>query len=522
MSWDEKNSKDRVEDNDFSEFEVNVDDLKRTMDFHNLATKDVRRVQGAHLYADIPNFHQAVEDAGGDKQKQKKLLRAASTLRKIQGELLEENHVGHIQRQAARLHALCYKPYDDNAGSGEKLRALCAVKTAVTLNSYLYDVFNKVFAEVRNFDAACGIAAGQSYIANIGFHGDRELISLGTCANLAAKIIDQGKGDSITITEDAHKLLPDALKKLFKKSRTVFQTVTYQAVGLRWSNHQDLADEFNVSFDAEKLKKRTENYRDALPLSEMEITEAKELIALSALTERNSKRTSAAAIYADLAGFTQYVQQAENDEKVVSLVRTFHMIRHEFHAVIKKDYPGLVLQHQGDRTFAIVHLPSGDEFNKRCNKAVDTAIGLQSSMEHALNERLGDRKNIHVAIGVAIEQTLVTRLGKRGRREVICLGAGVSSAETLQLNSSGKQIRISEEIYSAIKNETKKDEFKKADDGTYVAKGLTFPKLDQLEGEQAAKSNTIGASAVGNRIVVVTPREAQPAPRGNTKPWSSK
>lgn len=517
MSWDEGRSKDRVENNDFSEFEVSVDDLKRTMDFHNLGTQDVRRAQGAHLYADIPNFHQAVEDAGGDKQKQKKLLRAASVLRKIQGELLEDSSVGHIQRQAARLHALCYKPYDD-----EKLRALCAVKTAITLNSYLYDVFNEVFAEVRNFDAACGIAAGQSYIANIGFHGERELISLGTCANLAAKIIDQGKGDSITITEDVHKLLPDALKKLFKKSRTIFQTVTYQAVSLRWSNHQDLAEELGVSLDLEKLKKRTEDYRDALPLSEMEITEAKELIDISALTERNSKRTSAAAIYGDLDGFTKYVQQAENDDKVISLVRTFHMIRHEFHAVIKQDYPGLVLQHQGDRTFAIIHLPPGDEFDKRCNKAVDIAMGLQSSMEHALNERLGDRKDIHVAIGVDIGQALVTRLGKKGRREVICLGPEVSSAENLQLNSSGRQIRISEEIYNVIKNETKKGEFKEDDDGTYVAKGLTFPRLDELEEEKAAKEGTLGAAIVNNRVRVSVTEDRQQPAWGNSRPWLSK
>lgn len=522
MSWDEQRSRDRVKNDDFSEFEVNVADLKRTMDFHNLGTRDVRRAQGAHIYADIPNFHQAVADAGGDKQKQKKLLRAASVLRKIQGEVLEERNVGHIQRQATRLHALCYKPYDDDDGEGEKKRAECAVVTAISLNSYLYDVFNDVFSEVRNFDTSCGIAAGQAYIANIGFQGGRELISLGSCANLAAKVIDQDKCDSITVTEATYKLLPNALKEHFEKSRTVHHTLTYQAAGLRWSAYPDLADTLEVSFDQEKLKERTETCRDTLPLSDMEITEAIELIDITTLTERNSKRTSAAAIYADLDGFTKYVQEAEDDDKVVSLVRIFHMIRHEFHAVIKSDYPGLVLQHQGDRTFAIMHLPSGDKFDDRCNRAVDIVIGLQSSMEHVLNEHLGDRKDIHVAVGVDIGQALVTRLGKRGRREMICLGEEVSSAEALQLKSSGRQIRISEEIYNAIKNETKKGEFKKDDDGDYVAKNLTFPRLDELEAAAAAKSNAVGAGVIGNRIAVIVDREQQRPPQANTKPWSTK
>ena len=181
MAWNEQVSRQRVNDHDFHDFEVNVADLSRTMDFSNLGTKDVRRAAAAHLYADVPNFHLAVSDAGADKQKQKKLIRAASVLRKVQSDLLKDDQivggdpVGRIQLQAARLHALCFKPYDDEAK-----RAKRAVVVAISLNSYLYDVFNGVFTDVRNFASAVGIDSGKSLIANIGFHGDRERISLGT------------------------------------------------------------------------------------------------------------------------------------------------------------------------------------------------------------------------------------------------------------------------------------------------------------------------------------------------------
>src|SRR5205823_2280 len=43
MAWDEQRSRDRVENNDFHDFEVDVQDLRRTMDFRNLGKKDVRR-----------------------------------------------------------------------------------------------------------------------------------------------------------------------------------------------------------------------------------------------------------------------------------------------------------------------------------------------------------------------------------------------------------------------------------------------------------------------------------------------
>jgi len=48
-----------------------------------------------------------------------------------------------------------------------------------------------------------------------------------------------------------------------------------------------LAKELNVSWDAAKWKKRTEDLKDALPLDEISITEATALIDVSLLTERN-------------------------------------------------------------------------------------------------------------------------------------------------------------------------------------------------------------------------------------------
>lgn len=513
MSWDEQKAKERVAEHDFNDLEVNVADLSREMDFHNLGTKDVRRVQGAHLYVDVPNFHDAVADAKGDSSKLKKLLRAASVLRRMQAEFLQNYDSQEIQLQGARLHCLVYKPYDDEA-----TRAKQSVLLAISLNSYLYDVFNSVFQEVRDFEGAIGIATGKSLVANIGFRGERELISLGTCANLGAKVLDGV--NTITITDTVYGLLPATLQKHFKRAEIIAGVLTYRATGLRWSAYPQLAQELGVNFDAEKLTQQTEEYRAALPLAEMDISDAEVLIDVEKLSERNSKKTSAVALYADLDGFTKYVQQAEEDEEIVSLVRTFHMIRAELHAVISSDYPGLVLQHQGDRTFAIVHLPAGDQFEKRCNKGVDIAIAIQSSMEHVLNERLGDRKNIHVAIGLAVGTVIVSRLGKKGEREVVCFGLPVTSAEELQLRSTGREIRLTKQMYDAITNETVQKQFTKDSQGAYVAKGLTFPKLDEIEEDAAAREGRLDAPTTNQspRIEIISPSSSAVS---HHRPWLS-
>ena len=514
MVWDEERARQRVVNHDFSDLEVNVADLSREMDFHRLGTNDVRRVQGAHLYADVPNFHQAVADAGGDAQRLKKLLRAASVLRRVQGDLLTAQEIGSLQLQAARLHCLVCKPYDDEAE-----RAMQAVILAVSLNSYLYDVFNNVFHEVRDFEGAVGIAAGECLVANLGFRGDRELISLGSCANLGAKVIDGM--DTITIMEDVYTLLPDALQEHFEKSGTVAGVVTYRASGLRWRKRPRLAEVLGVRFDVEQLKRTTEVYRDGLPLADMELSEAYVLIDLDPLSEQTSKRTSAVVLYADLDGFTRYVQAAERDEDVVSLVRALHMIRAELHAVVEQDYRGLVLQHQGDRLFAIVHMPPGDRFDRRCANGLAIAIGLQSSMEHVLNVYRHDRKDIHLAVGVDVGTVLLTRLGKKGVREVVCLGPQVTSAEGLQLSSAGREIRISKALYDAIDDETLKRQFVKDDQEAYVAKGLTFPKLDELEEAEAARAAMLAAEASTQRLKIEMPGSHRPSYRVSPKPWWS-
>jgi class 3 adenylate cyclase len=518
MGWNKERSRQRVKANDFHDFDVDVQDLSRSMDFRNLGTKSVRRAEGIHMYVDVPGFHGAVADAGNDKQKQRKLVRAASVLRKVQRDLMDADDIGDIQRQTVRLHALAYKPYDGDDEPKAVERAKQAVIHAVTQNTYVINVFDQVF-EQAEFGSSAGLSGGTSYIANIGKHGERELISLGSCANLAAKIL--GGTDTITITKDVFGLLPDCLKEHFNKSAVVTGVQSYRATGLRWSRHLDLADELGIAWDEPKWRKKTEEYRDDLPLDQIGVSDASALIDLDSLTERNCKRTAAVAIYADLDGFTRYVQVAESNEQVISLIRQFHMIRAEFHAVIGSDYEGLVLQHRGDCILALLHMPCNDDKHaKRCRKAVDIAIALQSSMEHVLNEQLKDRKSIHLAVGLDVGKAFVTRLGKKGRRVGICFGPEVSAAERLQVRSGAKQVRISQDVYDQLDDEDVRKAFTKSDE-TYVATSLTFPRLDRLKEERAARAGSLAATVKQEGIVVTTAATPTSGTWHNSRPWSS-
>ncbi|MEX1028161.1 MAG: adenylate/guanylate cyclase domain-containing protein [Candidatus Paceibacterota bacterium] len=519
MAWNEKRAQERVQKNDFSDFEVNVQDMSRSMDFSKLGKKDVRRAQGVHLYVDVPNFHRAVDDAGNDQQKQRKLIRASSILRRIQRELMEQGGVGDIQRQTVRAHGLVFKPYNGKGDPKNAERAKIAVIHAITQNTYVLDVFNGVFGDVRNFSSAVGLASGTCYLANIGKNGKRELISLGTCANLAAKII--GGRDSVTVTAEMYEVLPECLRKHFSKDAEVSGVQTYRASGLRWSCKPELADELGVTWHEEKWKNKTQKHKDDLPLDKITISDATTLIDVTKLSEQKCKRTAAVAFYADLDGFTRYVQEAETDEKVVSLIRQFHMIRAEFHSVVSSDFDGLVLQHRGDCILGLLHLPSGSgNHDTRCQDAVDLAIGLQSSMEQVLNEHLADREDINVAVGLDVGKAFVTRLGKKGKRITICFGPEVTEAERLQRLSGAKQIRISTEIYEQLEDENVTEQFTKRGNA-YVATDLTFLKLDETREEKAAEAGSLGATVVNGRIQVTTGGNTAAKPWRNSTPWMS-
>jgi class 3 adenylate cyclase len=141
-------------------------------------------------------------------------------------------------------------------------------------------------------------------------------------------------------------------------------------------------------------------------------------------------------------------------------------------------------------------------------------------MEHVLNAYLQDKKDIHLAVGIDLGTTLVSRLGKQGSRVVICLGPKVTAAEQLQLQSGAQHIRISDTLYDQLDDDDIKYQFKR-DGDSYLAKRLTFPKLDEITEEKAVEAGALGATVEGHRIHVTTAATSSPRPWRTSKPWWS-
>jgi class 3 adenylate cyclase len=119
-----------------------------------------------------------------------------------------------------------------------------------------------------------------------------------------------------------------------------------------------------------------------------------------------------------------------------------HAVRKEFSRVLTDDFDGVRIQYQGDRVQAIFHLPKDDE-EAIARKVVDAAAGIQSSMETTLKYWLPEANDLTVAVGVDVVLTLVSRLGTRGARDPICLGAAVQNGARIEEAVDEREVGVS-------------------------------------------------------------------------------
>ena len=111
-------------------------------------------------------------------------------------------------------------------------------------------------------------------------------------------------------------------------------------------------------------------------------------------------------------------------------------------------------------------------------------------MELTIKKKIPEAADLHLAVGVDIELTLVSKLGTRAHRDRICVGKGVEGAAVLEVDCASSQIGISKRVYGALPEYLSKHfEYDKALE-CYIAGNLTADKV-----ERAAKSAAAVAGA---------------------------
>jgi class 3 adenylate cyclase len=501
MAWDYDKSLERIEAHLDGMGKIEVKQLVREANLDALLTETVcRDIYGAHVYVEILGVAAlASADDFGTSTDYKRLIQAVHVYQREVSRIVEGSSMFDAVRvhfQGTKLHSLFYRPIED----GEELAAK-AVLLALVLREFVRSVFNPAYPAYSDFDIAAGIDLGSAIGTRNGTKGDRELLFLGAPANHAAKIMSSA--GRLLLTEAVYDALPDDLQALCSE---VGDSV-YRLRPVEGEDLGELLEERGIEWDVEESAERVRKDKERFPLSLISYGSATAKIDLDDLSIYNNKRVLAATLFGDVAGFTAYIDAAETEEERQEALRVFHAIRKEQARVIRDDYPGLRVQFQGDRVQGLFHLPE-DDGAKIAETAIEAAVGLQSSMEHTVKHCLPEAKDLHLAVGVDLGTTLVSKLGTRGHRDRICIGEAVGGAESNEERCGGGMIGVSKAVCGLLPEDLGKHFSWNAEAGCYAADGLTADKVE-LAGE-AAKVYASGASlymGVADGGVSVTRRE---------------
>lgn len=401
-------------------------------------------VDGVHVYARLSNYDDyRLEDGRETEFSHKRALSFLHLLYGAMDRVVQEFGAQRVDYHGARLHCVVVEPVGN-----ESARILKALVLAEALQG-LVRLANE---EIARFDyeprLKIGVDSGKCIAINDGKGCEQEPLFLGSAANYAAKLADgAGKGTflsnrvrSIVGLPHLHRGLED--ERSFPLSRgqlNEFRTRAYVG-GFDLPGHL-LADQVQLSRLIREWQGDIREQRAASGgASSFQFhahTPPLRSIDYGRLSPSNSIRMAVASIFADLDGYTAYIDRCMASGRGGEAVRALHVLRGEFHNVLRNDFESRKVRYIGDCMHGILAFGTvGDvDLRRTAREAVKCAAGLQASFE-IVQQRLGGLQELGLATGIEVGETPVSRIGIRGDRSVRV----ASSTATIQ--SQAEQERI--------------------------------------------------------------------------------
>jgi class 3 adenylate cyclase len=512
MPWDYSRSRDRIVKHLEDLTSIEVSKLAREADLESLLSeRQCREVFGAHVYITVSTFARLASD-NAETENYRRLIQALHVYQREMNRIVEHRDGVDglsVHFQGQKIHALLYRPIDD-----ARVLASRAVVLQLIVRDFVKNVFNPAFPHFDNFVVSGGTDIGSVIGTKNGSKGDRELLFLGNAANHAAKVI-AGNG-LLRLTSRIHAELPKRLKEICAQAGDdVFrlESLSSRELDALLSDLTRESSSLSVDWNRNASERRIEEDKRNTPLKDIEYSGATELVDIDTLSVRNNKRVSAASLFADVSGFTRYIEAAASNKEKQIAIRVFHAIRREMSLVIRDDVPGRRVQYQGDRVQGIYHIPPEDPA-AAVEDAVTAGAAIQSSLG-VLQELVAEAEALSMAVGVDYGGTLVSKLGTRGQRDRICVGEPVDGAASCEEAATGGEIALSQAAF-ALLPEAIRDVFGfDPDRQIYIAAGVSADRLARAWRASEAVAGApryISTSRAGAKVFVTAEANAREIP----------
>lgn len=442
-TWKEDRAKKRIKTRYEEVRDVEILEYKRDTSLQSIPTKRAYRIHAAHLYIDIVNLDEILgctKDEG--ETCHKRTLRFLNQHYRAVHRILQQSDTMRVDFHNQRLHAVVAKPYGD---AEERERIARAVAIAKLVSDVLAETGDDDEL-IPNAKVRVGIDSGLALAVNSGRRNGREPLFLGHPANHAAKCAGAGTTEGVYLTNAAREVMGFPVLAA-EKDRTM--ALTREQI-------DTCVDEADLGISKEEIIALWQEEQDETPIGSIEFSRPTPPLAdldFDLLSPANSKRFEGISIYADIDGFSAFVDQ-HLDDNPENLVRTLHVVRSELDEVTHKDFGGRRVRFVGDCLHGL--LLEGTAHSTDVEATISTAVhcagALRSSFACAidhLQSQGADTDDLGLAIGFEHGPLALSRLGMKGDRLRCAAGRAVLNSETEQRRCKGTETAIGLAAYEA-------------------------------------------------------------------------
>jgi class 3 adenylate cyclase len=435
MPWNEANSRKRITAHlqtvpAFDEHISLATHRKLLVEARLLDSKPNSRafvVEGAHLYGQLLDFEKIVADADNRETEasHRNVLRFLHMHYQIWDSIVDEEGADRIDYHGARLHAVVTDPVGDPHNQVER---------AVALAAKLSDASARI-ADAYGYPARIrfGIDQGRCIAMSTGRGHEKDTLFLGTPANHAAKVAAAGDQPGVFLANGAQ------IASSLVAKRTVLGDVFVEeaSIKLASSRHQFPRIDLVVGKLVADAKRDLGFvfHRPRPPLASLKFSE---------LVPSNSARRGMASIFADVSGFTPFVDNAikQGSNSIKAAATAIHVIREELNDVLKIDFGGKRVRFIGDCIQGVIAEGVDDDAAETIRESAFCASGMRSSFS-LVQTLLPKTKELDLAIGIEYGTVPLTRLGLTGANSIRCAaGRAVIVSERVQQSLNGGGVRL--------------------------------------------------------------------------------
>ncbi|WP_298914022.1 adenylate/guanylate cyclase domain-containing protein [uncultured Roseobacter sp.] len=362
--------------------------------------------------------------------------------------VIEETNAQRVDFHSGRMHAVFLE-----TGSGGVSRE--TIGQALALAEDFKRVVKLANDRLANGEFGTefrvGIDVGTCVAINNGTGSEQEPMFLGSAANHAAKLAE-GDTPGVYVSDRVRAVLGYQEVGLLEKylelnSSQISANSAYTSddgsVLFGVTNRQAFSDRI-VDTWSDDVRKRivddltSPDFKFSFkqpPLSEIDYSE---------LYPSKSIRMPLVSLFADISGYTNFIDEAVSEGNIQVAVRALFVIRQEFQNVAENDFGGRKVRFIGDCIHALVAEGSGTSTDEVRSVATATqcAAGFHASFD-LCKSMLDGIESLELAVGLELGTTPVSRIGIRGERSVrVASSKATSESEKMQRECNEGGVKI--------------------------------------------------------------------------------